>query len=115
LIDFGSSTYILNALYKLDMKTLPLLASFALVSTLSACTTIRSVEPAPAPAAPANPISNSQAVDTGAILAPAETATGVTGTGTEIPPITSEFPNYGTGVLEPTAMPAPTAPANSNA
>jgi hypothetical protein len=108
-IDFGSSSHILNALYKLDMKTLPLLASFALVSTLTACTTIRSVEPAPAPAAPANPISNSQTVETGTTLTPAET-----GTGTEMSPIPSVFPNYGTGVSEPTVMPVPTAPANSN-
>ena len=50
------------------MKALPILASFALVSTLTACTTIRSVEPVLVAPAPTTPISNSQIVNSGSIV-----------------------------------------------
>ena len=51
------------------MKALPILASFALVSTLTACTTIRSVEPVIVAPTPVSPTSNTQTVNSGSIVA----------------------------------------------
>ena len=90
------------------MKTLPLLTSFALVSALTACTTIRSVEITPVPTAPVTPVSNSQTTNSGTNPAPAIPATS---TSMPVAPVTN--PDSKTGVSEPSSMPVPPAPVKS--